>query len=311
MKFIEYIKSLLPDFTKDKILENIEDVKNQINESTLPVYVNYEKYFTNDKLDSPFAARFQTEFNKWVKPSTGNKSFLKPIRIGLENAKELLEEVESLVSKDFGNDILRQAMKLAQLNTIRLLEVIGFFVEYSRRILVVISTSVANLGADKLELEDITPAELEWLSSREEEFFNAVKLFQGKPKGFIDDLKTMPDMDVSEQNINVVESTIGLHKVDPWKLSSLFNRNYNPKNGISVVTLNPIYHIRIGIAEWRHDKYLQAQQEQQMLEFRLIQLKYLQEEKRDPKIEREIEYNLIRLDRIRADIKRREEDYVN
>ena len=74
--------------------------------------------------------------------------------------------------------------------------------------------------------------------------------------------------------------------------------------------LNPIYHIRIRIAEWQAAKYQEAKEERSMVELRLLSLKELKSGKDNARLEQQIEYNQERLSKLTAKIGRMEENYA-
>lgn len=80
--------------------------------------------------------------------------------------------------------------------------------------------------------------------------------------------------------------------------------------GLIPIKMNPIYHIRMAIAEWQVARYNAAIEEKRALEYRLLALKASSDGKKDAKLEEAIEYSEARLAKLNYKLATMEEDYA-
>jgi hypothetical protein len=75
--------------------------------------------------------------------------------------------------------------------------------------------------------------------------------------------------------------------------SSIYKREaIDPIGGgmVAGFEMNPIYHFRLMIAEWQADRYKSYKEKKKLLEVKLLNLKIAKDGKRDPKLDREVNY---------------------
>ncbi|MOA51277.1 hypothetical protein D3C78_1744100 [compost metagenome] len=101
-------------------------------------------------------------------------------------------------------------------------------------------------------------------------------------------------MVVAPDDVSTVEATVGATKTDPFHF------------GIIPVRLNPIYYVRMAIAEWQVNRYKAAVEEKRALEYRLLVLK---DGSKDAKIEQEIVYTEGRLQKLNKKLNDMEEGF--
>ena len=104
-------------------------------------------------------------------------------------------------------------------------------------------------------------------------------------------------MTVNADSIANTNSIIGANRTDPFQF------------GLIPIVLNPIYHVRMAIADWQVTRYKAAQEEKRMLEFKLLKLKLAQTGKKDARLDEQIEYTAGRLDKLNYKLKTMEEQY--
>lgn len=300
MNFQQYIRSLLPSFGKSRVLDDIRLLKEELDSHTLPPYENAAKVLGRR---SRFQARdiqeFAKRFDKEVKTRTrGN--FIVVIHETLKNTAQLLDTVEKLADKAYSNDIIAAGMSYYMANLLRYLETVSFVVRYSRKLLLWTYAAESNALENKVEEmgRELTKAEREWMQVHQEGFFRAITLLGKKPQELEQAFSEIPDMTIDPKTEDVVKRTVGLTRIDPLAL------------GLIPIAFNPIYHIRMAVAEWQVSRYKAAQEEKRLLEFRLLRLKELEAGKPgDVKLQEQIEYNTARLEKLNFKLAKMEEKY--
>jgi hypothetical protein len=75
--------------------------------------------------------------------------------------------------------------------------------------------------------------------------------------------------------------------------------------------MNPIYHFRLMIAEWQANRYKSYKEKKKLLEVKLLRLRLLREGKRDPKLDKEIDYIESLVGKLEYSMSKMEEDVRN
>ena len=295
MNILEFSRSLLPDFTRARILEDIEITRRELNEATLPAYRTAEDLFGKKKLVSDYAEVFQKVFDRDAR-ITYKGNFIVGIYETLENMVENLDMVERLVHKRFASDVIKDAMTIFKLNLLQYVELLSFVTKYSRRLLIVAITAEVNAANKENEMDGILDSEIQWLAAGRDSFNRAVRVMSDKRKTVEDRFDSIPEITANEDSIRMAEATGEPTELDPFGF------------GFIPLQLNPIYHVRLAISEWQAKRYRTAEEEARMLEFRLIQLREINAGNKDAALQQRIEYNQNRLNKLRYEIKQMEED---
>jgi len=174
----------------------------------------------------------------------------------------------------------------------------SFAVRYARRVAVATMSFEVDASSDKQGLETIiTAGEVEWLTTRRIHFFAALNSLSIGRKDVEERFKSLPDMTVNANSIQSTNSVLGANRTDPFQF------------GLIPIVLNPIYHVRMAIADWQVTRFKAAQEEKRMLEFKLLKLKMAQTGKSDARLDEQIEYTSGRLEKLNYKLKTMEEDY--
>jgi hypothetical protein len=105
-----------------------------------------------------------------------------------------------------------------------------------------------------------------------------------------DKLEDIPNVIVSPETVEVTQRTVGLTKTDPFQA------------GLIPFVINPIYHVRMRIAEWQVRRYELAKEEMVAAELKLLMLKESRSGKKDAGLERKIEVYDDRVQKLRRKI---------
>lgn len=275
MKAEDYIKSLLPDFDRTRVMEDIRITTSEIQNFSIPMYHDADKFLGKHKFQSEVAKAKDAEFGVLVK-SRG--SMISTIYQSLQQASVNLAEVERLIERSYSEDIIGSGLTYLKAHLLQFSEAVNFVSRFSRRFLnMIYAAETATFeGEDTLE-DAVTPADLEWINSNFQHFCNAL-LVVGRPVKEIEkSLAEIPDVVISK-DASVVEAALGRGKTDPLKM------------GFIPVWLNPIYHIRMFYAEWQTNRYHAAKQEIKCLQLRKSHLESLQAGKPNARVQKEISY---------------------
>ena len=297
MDIAKYLQSIIPAFSRDQVQEDLEDIAKEIDMHVLPIYDTANKELGGGKLLSANASSFEDIFEKNVSfKYKGNH--ISAIYESIKNAKDLTKLLQRLVDENFAIDITKAGFDLLRTNIMQLTEILSFTVRYARRHLNYIVLS--EMGQYKeLKIEDyFTTGERDWIKNGRMVFIKGIDIIH-KPTSEIETkLKTIPSVLVTPETVDTTHGVFGKDKTDPLDLRFI------------PIVLNPIYHIRIRIAEWQAAKYQEAKEERSMVELRLLSLKELKSGKDNARLEQQIEYNQERLSKLTAKIGRMEENYA-
>jgi hypothetical protein len=295
MKIDKYLSSMLPNFSKQRMLEDLNVMREELRENTLPPLQAIERSFGKRKWSSDWVKAFDEAFSKDTHIRySGN--FLTGMVQTMENVEKNMDVVERLIGEYYADDVLRDAMTILRVNLMQYLETMNFAIHYTRRLLVA-AMSIEIKAVDQEATSEVLPGELSWLERGRSNYFTALHILSAKKEEVEKRFKELPEMTVTKDSVNNVVSVAGLSRVDPFQF------------GLIPVFLNPIYHIRMAIADWQVTRFKAAQEEKRMLEFKLLQLKMASSGKKDAKLEQQIEYTETRLQKLNYKLKDMEESY--
>ena len=299
MKLTQYISSLLPGFERSELLSDVRLLSKELVEITIPPFEAAAPIYSKWKFQSKFAQDFAKEFDRNTKTEfRGN--YVEVLTGTLVRAQENLDVIERLIEKNFAQDIMRDGLTYMKANILQYLESITFLAKYSRKVLLLTHSSETNMREkrDDRAGKEMTPAERDWLQVNRASFFAVVNIVSGKPKDVETTLAGVPDIIINPDNAQNVLATVGARKLDPYHF------------GLIPIKMNPIYHIRMAIAEWQVARYNAAIEEKRALEYRLLALKASSDGKKDAKLEEAIEYSEARLAKLNYKLATMEEDYA-
>lgn len=295
MKLDRYLDGLLPNFSKQRLLDDLNIMREELRENTLPPLESLARTFGTRKWTAPWVKAFDEQFKKDAKIKY-NGNFLKGMEETLKTVLENMDVVEKMIGQYYADDVLRDAMTILRVNLMQYLETMNYAIHYSRRLLVA-AVSIEIKAVDAQASSEVLPGELEWLERGRSNYFTALQILSDKPEVIEEKFKELPDMTVNKDTAQNVVAVTGLSKVDPFGF------------GLIPTWLNPIYHVRMAIADWQVTRMKAAQEEKRMLEFKLLQLKLANESKRDAHLEQQIEYTDTRIQKLNYKLKEWEADY--
>jgi hypothetical protein len=299
MKLLSFIKSLLPFFSKSQVLEDLRVTASELEQTVIPEYKNAADLFATIKLKSKANKTINDVYFRNISNTRGirQNSIIDDIyrRLDLlkKNTEWLEEEVERILSKD----VINEGLTARKANVIKAAEKISFISRFSTDLLLFIFQNEAVEEYGDRDSKP-TPYEEKNIAANLPVFAHLISVYGIPPTDFVKIFGKIPEVEVNSMNEEAVDSLFKHQDLDPFGDTSFPVSNF---------TGNPIYHIRMSVAEWQTSRYKANKEKKKMLELRLLHLENLYKGNKDAAIEREIDYTKGRVDRLERSIKEVEE----
>lgn len=296
MSIAKYVASLLPSFEKSQIEEDVRLLKEELMNNTIEPYRAAADFFKRNGFKSKDTIEFDQTFGRQIRVESEMLGRY-PITIHLAMVRCLdnLLMVESRIGTVVGRDLAATGLSYSKANLLRFIEVANFVAKYARKLL--LWTYANENVALGLRIGDpLAPAEMGYLVQNRAAFISGLSVVAKKTKVIEAALNNIPNLIVVPAEAEAVSQTVGMARLDPLQ------------TGLIPIKLNPIYHIRMAIAEYQVARYKAGQEEKRALEYRLLALKELAEGTQDAKLEQQIEYTENRLQKLNFKLAKMEED---
>lgn len=308
MNIIAYLKSLLPSFKKDRILEDSRIVKTELETVSIASYKEAEKVFVGWNFKSKQMQDYIKIFNRNFKPGAGfgaKDNIVTSIRKALEKLLETHSVVEDKLQSSLEDVVMAEGVTCLKANLLQTLEGISFISKYAYKFLNYIYIVETANQAEQNEVEyiknNLSPADIAYI---EESFTYFAILLSTLSKSKVEIekiIETIPDIVINSTNADAIQSTIDQDKLSPLSTHGLV------RNNAVTVFNNPIYHIGLMVAEWQANRYKLSKETKKVLELRLLNLQMIAQKNPDAKLEKEIEYIQSRIQGLDYKIKKMEE----
>jgi len=277
MKFTAFMQSLLPGFEKDRIVEDIRLTKTELHDTTLPAYKVSEDLFKSWNYKSKEVQEMSVIFKRIV--SGAGKNIIMSVYEGLKNVDDNLDVASELIVKTYSEEVAAGGMTYLKANLLQYVEMSSFVVKYSRKFLIYVYVLESSMfEQNSLELkESLTPKDMQWIDDHFINFCNAFAVVTNQKVKTTKAFSDIPDIVITGDNEDTLVRTHAA-KIDPFSMRLI------------PIWLNPIYHVRMFIAEWQANRYKAAVEELKMLQLRKLHLERLNQGKNDAALEKEIAY---------------------
>lgn len=293
MKLQKFLQLMLPSFERSRLTEELDVVRNEIKEITLPPYEVAADFYKRSSLISKAAQNYDKNFANGV----GSKARGNYVFIGhfvLKGMEERLVVIDRLVNKAFAKDVASSSISFLRANLIQYLEVASFASRYARRLLLwTLSEEQSDSNSPYNIPKAMSKAEERWIWENRDNYIRCLTILMIETRQLESMFQAIPDMVVAPTDVTMVEQTLGVTKTDPFAF------------GLIPVRLNPIYYVRMSIAEWQVGRYKAALEEKRALEYRMLAMK--ESHAPDAKLEQEITYTEGRLQKLNKKISEMEE----
>jgi hypothetical protein len=287
MKIPYYLTSLLPTFGKDRILEDINVTRGEISEFTHPAYAIAAPDFKTWKWKSERLATIAGSIDRQMK-KPAHENYVTAIEKSFKPMLANLDEVKRMVEATYNDDVGGAGITYLKANLLQFVELIGFVSKYARKLLIYTYAAETETYPDSgtVFTDMIVPADIEWLTQNVVNFSTAFNIVTVPPAEVKKQLSQIPDMVVKQENSEAVTAALGESKLDPFRMKLI------------PIWLNPIYHVRMFVAEYQTNRYHEAKAELQLLQLHKLHLEKLKEGKPDAKLAQEIQYTQSRVQKL-------------
>lgn len=292
---VDYIKSFTSVKEVSTLREDLGVLRTELSDMTLPPYRDAKLFGSRYRFKHNWCASREKEYNQIMGNAHDRRlSMVEMITRTMETLPKRVDWLYDKVDQLDSKHVARDGVTYPVVMLIRLSEVFGYMSRYSRKLLLCLYAYETD---EVLNAKGEFPYSNAELVKIEEEFKTFVKL-----------LRT-----ITEHNSREMESlfeSIPDVTVDVSGDDVTFSSRANPMQlGFIPYTWNPIYHIRIAIAEFQADRYEAARLEKQSLELRLLQLKQAQNGQGDAAVENTISQVEDRLQALNYKLAKTEEKY--
>lgn len=296
MKLQKFISLMLPTFEKGRLIEELQVVRNEIKEITLPPLREASEFYRVGKLKSKQALNYDHNFLRIAPIQKVSGNYLSVSYHVLATLDEKLNVLGKLIDHAFSKDVGSSSISFLRANILQYLEVASFSSRYARRLLLWSLSEEQDSDNSPFRLpKAMSKAEERWIWDNRDNYAKCLAILSIDTRKMESSFQAVPDMVVAPDDIAAVEATVGSTKTDPFHF------------GFIPVRLNPIYYIRMSIAEWQVNRYKAAVEEKRALEYRLLALK--ENGSKDAKLEQEIAYTEGRVQKLNKKLAEMEEGY--
>lgn len=289
MKIIQFVKGLLPHFEKSKVIEDLRISIGELDSIVVDNYNQASEHFRTNRLKSDNNKDLSDAFYKNFDLQKGSKqaSFVgdisKRAAFIKKNAEYVLESVEEL----FERDIIAEGLTVRKALLIRAAESVSFISKFSVDLLNLVYVNEAiESNAELEESLKLAPATVKLVNNNITKFARLLSDYGIPNDSFKKLIQELPEVVINSKTANSVMGLYNEKDIDPFANSYVVG-----------FTGNPIYHIRLLVAEWQASRYKANKDKKKMLELRLLHLTLVQDKKNDPKLEQEIAYIQSRIDK--------------
>jgi hypothetical protein len=206
------------------------------------------------------------------------------LQIVLNNLKFVEKEFENSAS----SDIIAEGVTVKKAVMLRAVDQTTFISRFTMDFLTVLYRDEAlEINPEVEENISVPKIVIDRVDKHVALYANLLSIYGDKSFDFEKRFSSIPDVIMSERTQEAIVATYGESKLDPYGAPT-----------VQGFLGNPIYHIRLLVAEWQANRYKAMKDKKKMLEMRLMHLQLLQENKNDAKLEQEISYIQSRIDKI-------------
>lgn len=295
MKFSAFLKSLIPGFEKDNVLEDVRLTRTELKEITIPAFETSISLLAGKELKSKEIENFDKIFRR-NNPGFPRELFEGMLE-GLHIAEANMDVVEDLISRTYNEDVAASGLTYLKANLLQFVEVASFVSKYARRFLFyTFVLESAEYEANSLKAsESLSKAEIRWIEDNMLTFAQAFKIVATPKAKLAKQFADVPDIVITGDNEDHLMHTTSA-KIDPLQMRFI------------PAWLNIIYHVRLGIAEWQVGRYNAAKEELKVIQLRKLHLERLRAGKADAAIEKEIAYLEERAQKLNYKLRQMEEE---
>lgn len=296
MDIKQFFAALLPNFERSQLVADVAAHQHEIEQVLRPALKNAEKVMRNAPFKSNAAVAFEKLFQSRF-PNLARRPYFTAADMIFDTVGENLTYMAGQIPDMFAKEITKETLTYRKAAVLQMLDLSRFASEYASRHLnyLLECETQARVGG---EITDrYVKPELDYLNNNLIAFLDALRVLYVPKREFVTLLENIPEITVDPKRVDVVRNTVGVRKLDPFKM------------GLIAARFNPIYKLRMYHAEYQVARYKRAKEEKRMLELRVLALKEALEGKKDARLQQQLDYNAGRLQTLTYEIQKMEEKY--
>lgn len=199
----------------------------------------------------------------------------------LDNIVDHIDLFERLTKQELPDTLAPKGMDLRQINTLQLSEAVAFTVAYTRFLCVYLTRGEFAILASEKKLDaeaDQLQYEHEMFEAGMLPYLTALRTMTKPIAATQEALSKVPEINVGDADFNILRATLTQTRMD---VGSLSGQNFE---------WNPIYHIRMSIAERNELRYRECKAQLSCFQLQLQRYKLASNGKQDARLDREISY---------------------
>lgn len=288
------MRNLLPSFGRDRIIEDCRLTRAEIEETLKPMYGQAAIFLKTWSFKS---TEMQDRIDTWkglVKSNGGN--IIVTIDRGLPIMAQNLTDVEELIKASYGDEVVAAGLTYKKAQLLQFVSSVQFVSRFLVQFInyVYVCETAQHEEAGMTIRDSISPAEKAWIEDNFINFCTAFSVVTEKPEEVKKKLSEVPDVVITEDNVDTLPTTIGKEKLDPLQMNL-------------IGTWSPLYGIGLLVAEWQASRYKQAKETLKLVQLRKLNLEQVSQGKPNPKVQKEIAYLEARAQDLQYKIKKMEE----
>lgn len=290
MNVIEFVSAMVPGLKRADVIEDLSLSIKEMSTICKPAYSDADVFFKANRISSDEVKDLSDTFYANFKPHGGkNATFINNIYsvIGdlIENAQLISKEVE----KQFEPDMVAEGMTARKASVVRAAEYMHFLSRYMLDLLsyVYFFEAQHSMGSAASQSIEINPVTIKRVQVNMGRFARLLESYSQPTAKFAKIFSGTPDVLVGGANAGVVTSVYPIETLDAGFVQ--VGSGFIP---------NPIYHVRMAIAEWQYRRYRESEEKLGTLKLRLMHIKMLNSKQNSPQLEKEISITQSRVDKL-------------
>lgn len=298
LNILNFINSLRPRMARDDVLEDLNSTDQELLHAVLPSLEQASGFFKSYKpVSEGFKTLVQTFYRNVGNGSRQRGSLIEDLEDRMKEVKKNLQFVIKSQEELLEKDIISEGLTAKKAVLLQAGENLSFVTRYTLDLLTYLYQEEAkDLSEGQVAETDMPPNKVKLVMGSMPNYARLLGKYSMPHAKFVEALDKMPDVAINNATAAALAAVYQEDKLNPFSTS--FVQNFDG---------NPIYRLRLMVAEWQANRYKVAKDKKKMLELRLLNLKLLQEKNPSPQLENEISYIQNRIEGLEAKMHRMEE----
>ena len=294
MKFniASYVKGLFPSISASDIHDQLDSIRRADRDSVRPALELAAKKLKGRKFQSEMVKKFSRELGAAVRLKGEWPEQLLQLE---EKALAKVEILFGMLDSNFEDKVQKSSVTFRQAQILRIIELLSFWQSYVIAVVpMLITDEIAQTDGSQRLQEVYTPGEFKRMEAQAGDFISTSKLLVESDDAFRQGLEELPTAVVTRESEVLLRAAQGRSKMDPLSL------------GFLTPGTSPIFAVLRWYGERQVLRLQKAELEAKDLERRIIQLERINDGTSE-QLQREIDYDRERLQKLTAKIAKMEE----